>query len=610
MSSLRKKGPASLGVTDHVAPNSPATKSDQGGVGGGVRLDVGLEDLVLEDSPESTIYGTPRRARNGRTRSASSPKQCGDEDQSDVPFQLGDVPGDEGIFSSPKAAQPYSSAAALPTVFSSTMQGVIPSMQPIAMLRNRSTNFGTRSQVGGVDAQAFYPATACVFVANLPDHVRDSRLEAELTRVFSQYGIVFVKIRRDSRNMPFAFCQYTKDEDARKAVVQGRGALVEGRPCRTEMVKANRSFIIYQANGGEVNVEDARMQMGGFGEIDKCDALPAEIQEAVRIKGGVLVEYASFDPARDVISAYRHHPTYRVTAYDLKKSMKSKMDPDELWLKQYEIDRRSVFVGNLPVNEPKVQELLTKLAEEVGDVLNVKVVCKDPQPGRPYQIAFGFVEFSRVDMADAAVNRMGGQNLGGSLLRVERKNSREPQSARRGGGEPAFSKYINVPDSPLVNKRAEVQKQQVTEPATPTPSRVPRQRAPSANGNGAMSPENVRATRPMPYGHMPPMGQNYSSPPYGQFHGTPQVGTGNYPATPQATPAMMSPLGSYYATPISWMTPYLQDPSFASMPYYEQYVPHPAHNSPLAGEGVDAREEAKYGSGTYEHRRSGSGRGQ
>ena len=108
------------------------------------------------------------------------------------------------------------------------MQGVIPSMQPITMLRNRATDFGTRSQVGGVDAQAFYPATACVFVAkyilqtfitlpevvsnfiiSLPDHVRDSRLEAELTRVFSQFGIVFVKIRRDSRNMPFAFCQYT-----------------------------------------------------------------------------------------------------------------------------------------------------------------------------------------------------------------------------------------------------------------------------------------------------------------------------------------------------------------------------------------------------------------
>ena len=50
-------------------------------------------------------------------------------------------------------------------------------------------------------------------IISLPDHVRDSRLEAELTRVFSQYGIVFVKIRRDSRNMPFAFCQYTVSRD-------------------------------------------------------------------------------------------------------------------------------------------------------------------------------------------------------------------------------------------------------------------------------------------------------------------------------------------------------------------------------------------------------------
>ena len=83
----------------------------------------------------------------------------------DVPFQLGDVPGDEDIFGSPKGAQPYSSASAIPSTFGSTMQGVIPSMQPITMLRNRATDFGTRSQVGGVDAQAFYPATACVFVA-------------------------------------------------------------------------------------------------------------------------------------------------------------------------------------------------------------------------------------------------------------------------------------------------------------------------------------------------------------------------------------------------------------------------------------------------------------
>lgn len=34
-------------------------------------------------------------------------------------------------------------------------------------------------------------------------------LEAAVTRAFCVYGTVFVKIRRDPNDMPFAFCQYT-----------------------------------------------------------------------------------------------------------------------------------------------------------------------------------------------------------------------------------------------------------------------------------------------------------------------------------------------------------------------------------------------------------------
>lgn len=45
--------------------------------------------------------------------------------------------------------------------------------------------------------------------ASLPEGKDDRTLEAALTREFSKYGTVFVKIRRDSQNMPFAFCQYT-----------------------------------------------------------------------------------------------------------------------------------------------------------------------------------------------------------------------------------------------------------------------------------------------------------------------------------------------------------------------------------------------------------------
>ena len=37
----------------------------------------------------------------------------------------------------------------------------------------------------------------------------DEQLEHSVTEAFQQFGNVYVKIRRDSRQMPFAFAQYT-----------------------------------------------------------------------------------------------------------------------------------------------------------------------------------------------------------------------------------------------------------------------------------------------------------------------------------------------------------------------------------------------------------------
>jgi hypothetical protein len=47
------------------------------------------------------------------------------------------------------------------------------------------------------------------YLISLTQAESDDALEAEVTRVFSEFGTVFVKIRRDQRNMPFAFCQFT-----------------------------------------------------------------------------------------------------------------------------------------------------------------------------------------------------------------------------------------------------------------------------------------------------------------------------------------------------------------------------------------------------------------
>lgn len=56
------------------------------------------------------------------------------------------------------------------------------------------------------------------------------------------------------------------------------------------------SFVIFHVSGDDVTVDEARIQMAGFGEIETCEILPISVQDAMRIKAGVLVEYASFDP--------------------------------------------------------------------------------------------------------------------------------------------------------------------------------------------------------------------------------------------------------------------------------------------------------------------------
>ncbi|KAI1472288.1 uncharacterized protein F4812DRAFT_454103 [Daldinia caldariorum] len=602
MSTLHKKQSAILSAgAPRVAPQSPTSKSDQGG---GVRLDTGIGNLTLEDSPESAMH-QQSPVRNGQNSPSFTQEVSTPDEQKGPDFQVGKVSDDGDVFESPARSSAQPSASAALNMLGSTMQGAIPTMQPIPMLRTRPSDVGNRAQVGGVDAQAFYPATACVFVANLPEFVRDSRLEVELTRAFSKFGIVFVKIRRDQRNMPFAFCQFTKDEDAHNAVTQGRGILIEGRPCRTEMVKANRSFVIFNVLGDEVTLEDARVHLSGFGPFSKCEALHPQIQEAMRIKGGVLVEFTNFDPGRDVISAYRHHPLYRVVAYDLKKSMQApRADPDEVWLQRYEVDRRSIYVGGLPVDDFDVEQLLTMLAGEVGEVQKVQIVQKDGRTSRQAPIAFGFVEYSRPDMVDLAVKHLNGRVLRGCVLRVERKASREPQGVRHYQSRTVLS---NAAESPIHSEHPESQKEPVAnsppEPATPSHTAAVETTAPSSASS------QVPRNNP-PHGMMSFAEQNYSTPSsYGapSYQANPSASTETFPATPQATPGMLSPLATYYQPPYSWMTPYLQDPNFAPFYYGSGYSPSPMGVAQgVAGVGhrnegdEDATTPTKHSSGTVQ----------
>jgi RNA recognition motif-containing protein len=87
----------------------------------------------------------------------------------------------------------------------------------------------------------------------------------------------------------------------------------------------------------------------------------------------------------------------------------------------------TIYVGNLPFNA--TEQDLRGLFESHGTVESVKLI-NDRETGKPR--GFGFVEMAQTD-AQAAIQALNGQQLGGRPLRINEAQER-PQRPRQGGG--------------------------------------------------------------------------------------------------------------------------------------------------------------------------------
>ncbi|KAK0733721.1 hypothetical protein B0T26DRAFT_633267 [Lasiosphaeria miniovina] len=408
--------------------------------------------------------------------------------------------------------------------------------QPPVFLRNQLSYTSVRHQSREIDAQGLYPSTACVFVANLPEPKDDYTLEAAVTRVFSRYGTVFVKIRRDNKHMPFAFCQFTKNEDAKTAMEQGKGAMIFGRPCRTEMVKANCSFIVWKRRGGDTTVDEVREVLEPFGELTKCEPLDDEVRHAIRIRSAVHVEFSNFDPSRDLGSGVRQYGEYQIDPFDPKKKLwGARPDADKEYLKQYDVDRRTVYVTGLPLDVDDAE--MTDFFSEVGQVSKVHIV-KRPGYDVIYR-AFAFVEYARGDMPDKAVDRFRNDVMRGHKLKVERKISKHQMRTPRRVKSFAFL---------TGNPSDGIEKHQAANPKTPAAFEGSEQ-SPAIIAYGThMTPASAPPTQGfMMYpgvGHQM-LAPGYINTPTGP-HG-PVFGYNGMPVTPSPVPTGYAPyMGAYW----------------------------------------------------------------
>ncbi|KAK4189171.1 hypothetical protein QBC35DRAFT_546712 [Podospora australis] len=298
----------------------------------------------------------------------------------------------------------------------STMVLATPSVpRVVGRVPSRHALAAPSGSTGPVDAQGIYPATACVFVANLPEPRDDLALEAAVTRAFSQFGTVFVKIRRDSNNMPFAFAQFTTEKDARTALTDGKGLMILGRPCRTEMVRANRTFVVYRRNGADITVDEVRSTFGHYGRFEKMEMLEEQLRENLNIPQAVLIEFSGFNRNYDFNDAPREYPAFSIDFFDAKKATGSRANADREFLETYDKTRRSLFINNMPLDVGQAE--LEAIFSELDTVKEVEVVKRNDPNGR-LQRVFAFVEYRDVEARDRALDRLHGYILRDHAIKV------------------------------------------------------------------------------------------------------------------------------------------------------------------------------------------------
>ncbi|KAF7913933.1 uncharacterized protein EAF01_000339 [Botrytis porri] len=415
------------------------------------------------------------------------------------------------------------------------------------------------------DAQAVYPPSCCVFVANLLQSENEDSLQMAVTQVFREYGPVYVKIRRDGKHMPFAFCQYTKQEHAEKAIKEGRGRLIKGRPCRCEKAKAHRLFFIERKYGPVVTPSEARDLLQRFGKIELCYTASHVERTALNLNEGVIVQFEMYDEGQDAQSAFRNHELYKLqpiaglAAPAQQSPPAAEVDATKAYLARYDVDRRSIFVGNLPLGTSEQQ--IRGLFEHYGDIQDISLRENASKFEPEEKFAFAFVEFKSPIAVVNAVNAKNGITFGGKSLRVAQKDSENGGSRGRSSRSQPLSSTRSF-QSPRVDRRVE---QQVSPSAQMSPMAYA-----SPYGYTAYSPYYGYAAPSTVFtdgqGHYYSSATSYSPAPayYPGYPTSPGYGMRNPAVATDLTgsPAVPSPYCSY--------APYQQYPS---APYWGMQSP-------------------------------------
>ncbi|KAI9819383.1 MAG: hypothetical protein M1826_001132 [Phylliscum demangeonii] len=313
--------------------------------------------------------------------------------------------------------------------------------------------------VTGENAQGVYLPQACIFVANLSTTHSDADLAAAVEKVCEKYGTVYVKIRRDRKMMPFAFAQFEEVVSAAHALIGVRGSFIHGRPCRTEICRADRVLYLISANGTFVSQERAQELLSRFGPIVQMWPSSYTEREIFKLQQGVWVKFGYYQDYAEALeaslparTAFRGHSSYRLFYpsnmgptgptvpgrnlfnYDRTRLRSRNAPRYQQHLSNEERTRRSVYVGNLPQRITK--DALAAIFAPMGQINSIIIVERERLP-------FGFVEFDLEENVPRAIDEMNQTEFEGHTLLVQAKNSiGQPQVRRAPRGQDSRSYHL------------------------------------------------------------------------------------------------------------------------------------------------------------------------
>ncbi|KAI8374909.1 hypothetical protein BD560DRAFT_87641 [Blakeslea trispora] len=256
---------------------------------------------------------------------------------------------------------------------------------------------------------------ACVFVASLSKDVPDTELQSDVYQHFLQWGTLSsVKVLKDWLKRPYAFVQFERTEDSKRAIKEAPGTILHGRSIRCEPARVNRSICLVSFSQ-PFHKKFIHSALSTFGEIEEINILQPH--------GKFHSTVVKFRYREDAIKAYlalKFSDFEQINRYQQKWFVEwaSNMDADNLYgicSNECRLDKSSVFVGNLP--QCTQQEELHNLFDSYGKVLHVHLVQK-PYNRYPEKTKFAFIKYQHPFEAARAIDQENGNIFKGKTLRV------------------------------------------------------------------------------------------------------------------------------------------------------------------------------------------------